>query len=77
MEKRKTFWLGCSGDSFIEMFDRKPMGWDKGGKSWQVHHWNRFLRRIGKIALKDTGVKLPRKNSKQLIPFHIIPAEEK
>lgn len=77
--KRKVFWLGNSGSSFIDIFDRKPMGWNhhEGCKVWVFRKFTHLLRTEAKRFFKNTGVKLPRKNSKQLIPFHIVPAKGK
>ncbi len=75
--KRKTFWLGTGfwDSEGVEVFREKPKDWNKIAKGWHDSHVFKIEREDLQIALRGTGVKNPRKNSKQLIPFHIVPVK--
>ncbi len=73
MKKVKTLWLGCNSrfSNLVFLFDSKPKDTDDDS---EVDY---FCRSEMLNIFRGTGVKLPRKNSKQLIPFHLVPAKVK
>ncbi len=76
--KRKTFWLGtASVKDGIRIFTRKPCHWSEIIKCWNDGFGYILCRDEMKVFLRGTGIKAPRYHSKQLIPFHIVPAKGK
>lgn len=79
MKKVKTFWMGnyYRGEK-IGVYPKKPSLWyDKDIGYGSYNASLTCYREEAVRTFRGTGVKLPRKNSKQLIPFHIMLAKGK
>ena len=74
MKRRKVFWLG-NNMSRVAVFSVKPKDYLDSMGMWLDTEIYKFCRDDFAKSMRNTGLKLPRKNSKQLIPFHIVPAK--